>query len=155
MNPELLKHYKETYQTLPQIQSMNMLLHHGYYDGPLSGMCEVDGQKCYFEFLDQWSYSNKWPEDDEDDFEPPWYRRFLIYRLSDEQLAAVEKRHEKFRRMVGKHSSYINGKREGWFEYTDTITLETVKQYYEEAKHEAPLNLDPVSPDCVLGWYER
>lgn len=151
---EVIKRLKDSYQNLPKIPEMRKLYHLGYWDGPLSGMCLVDGQKYFFECIEEWLDNNSYPEDD-DDFEAPWYRRYLLWRLTEEQLTSLEERHAKFQRMVGRHTDYDeNGKRCN-FVYNETITPETVAQYYKEAKEETTvISMEPVSNDMILGWYE-
>src|SRR5580698_1129869 len=100
---ETLEKYKNIYQTLPRLPNMKKLWHHGYWDGALSGVCEVDGKKCWFEKIEEWLDNNDYPEDDD---EPLWYRRFLIVQLTTEQFQEIEKCHNKFRRMVGTHTDY-------------------------------------------------
>ncbi len=148
-----LEKYKGSYQKFPQLPTMKKLCHFGYWDGPLSGLCLIDGQKYWYECIEEWLDNNSYPEDD-DDFESPWYRRFLIWKLTDEQLAAIETRHAKFQRMVGMHTDYNEEGKRPNFHYNETITPETVAQFYAESKNETPINLDPISDEMILGWYE-
>lgn len=147
-----LSKFKENYQKLPQLPTMRKLWHSNYWDGPLSGMCLIEGQKYWFECVEEWLDNNSYPEDD-DDFETPWYRRFLIWKLTDEQQATIEARHAKFQRMVGTHCDYDENGHRGNFHYNDTITPETFKQFYEESKLESRMDITPTE-DRILGWYE-
>lgn len=142
--------FKDKYLNFAKI-NMQKLWHSAYWDGPINGLCLVNGEKCWFDLVESWDDKNSYPEDDED-FEAPWYRRFLIWKLLPEELVEVERRHAKFVRMVGNHCDYVDGKRE-YFKYTDLITKETVEKYYEEAKYEKPLSLYP-SEDRIIGWSE-
>lgn len=147
-----LDKYADNYQKFPQLKEMRKLWHSGYWDGPLSGMCLIDGQKCWFECIDEWGNHNSYPEDDEE-FEQPWYRRFLIWKLTDQQQTEIEKRHAKFQRMVGTHCDYDDEGHRGHFHYNDTVTPESFKQYYEEAKLEEKIDITP-NDDQIIGWYE-
>lgn len=96
-----IQKYKTCYQDLPQIHKWKKLWHQGYWDGALSGVCEVNGEKCWFELLEEWSDNNSYsPEDspEYEDFEPPWFRRFLVFKLSEEQYSELLRRHQKFER---------------------------------------------------------
>jgi len=151
---QTLAKYKNTYQNLPHLPEMKKLWHHGYWDGALSGVCEVDGKKCWFEIIEDYFENNAPPEDDNADWDPLWYRRFLIVQLTNDQFQEIEKRHNKFRRMVGTHTDYDDQGKRGNYHCTDTITPETVDQFYQEAKTEVPFIFEAASDDHILGWVE-
>jgi hypothetical protein len=108
-----------------------------YWDGPLDGVCLFRGERCWFECIDE-------PADEE-----RVSRRFLIRRLTTEQLAVEEKQHELFREKVGTHCDYDeNGRRAGevkphstWHEFYDVYPPETSRSDY--------------SRNEVLGQFER
>lgn len=57
--------------------------------------------------------------------------------------------------MVGTHCDYTDdGKRASNFHYTETITKETVEQYYEESKKDKFPDITPVSEEYILGWMQ-
>lgn len=149
--------YKNNYLHLPKINNWKILWHNSYWDGPLNGVCEVNGTKCYFQSLEFWHDNNTYPPEDSpeyEDFIQPWDRRFLVFRLTDEQFRYLEDRHKKFQTMVGMHTTYDeNGKRPS-FHYNETITPETVKQYYLDVKNEKRMEINPISDEVILGWYE-
>jgi hypothetical protein len=151
MMKDIIKKYEETYTQLPKLQ-VKKLWHHGYWDGPTSGVCEVDGKKCWFELIEEWH--DKYDDYDDDDFTAPWYRRYLVHHLTDEQFKEIEARHEKFQRMVGTHTDYNEEGRRGNFHYNDTVSKETVEQYYKESKDEKFPDITPASEEHILGWYE-
>jgi len=151
---QTLAKYKNTYQNLPHLSEMKKLWHHGYWDGAVSGVCEVDGKKCWFGLIEDYFENNGAPEDASADWDPPWYRRFLIVQLTAEQFKEIEKRHNKFRRMVGTHTDYDDQGHRGSFHYTDTITQETFDTFYREAKTEVPFDFEADSDAYVLGWVE-
>ena len=151
-----LDKYKDNYQKFPRLHEMKMLWHGNYWDGPLAGMCLIDSQKYWFECIEQYHDNNPYPSEEEYDagWESPWYRRFLVWKLTDEQLKVIEERHAKFQRMVGTHCDYDeSGKQRGYFHYNDTITEETFKQFYAESKLEKPVDITPTD-EQILGWYE-
>lgn len=71
------------------------LWHYGYYDGPLSGICEWKNNRYWFVCVDR---------DSE-------VRRFNLVELSDGEWEEVDKMHELFRQHVGHHADYLDGKR--------------------------------------------
>jgi hypothetical protein len=115
---------------------VRLLWHASYWDGPLDGLCLFRGERCWFECLDG-------PSDDVVN------RKFLIRRLTREQLAAEEKQHELFREKVGTHCDYDeNGKSTGavkphssWHEFYDLYPPQASRADY--------------SRNEVLGWFER
>jgi hypothetical protein len=133
---------------------MKKLWHHAYWDVALSGVCEVDGKKCWFEIIEEYFDNNDPPEEYGDDWDPPWYRRFLIVALTVEQFNEIEKRHDKFRRMVGTHTDYDDQGHRGTFHYTDTITQQSFDQYFRENKKELSFDFEAFSEAHVLGWVE-
>lgn len=137
----------------PKIEPPKMLFHVGYWDGPLSGLCLVDGTKCWFAMSEEYDGPHPETEQERDDFTPPWYRRFLVWRLSAEELAEVERRHEKFRRMVGTHCDYTEDGLRGRFALGGEITQATVDRYYAESKLEPVQNLKPAD-GSIVGWFE-
>lgn len=144
--------YKDNYQNFQKLPEMRKLCHFGYWDGPLSGLCLINGERYWFECIEEWLDNNSYPEDD-DDFEAPWYRRYLIWKLTDAQQADIDARHAKFQRMVGTHTDYDENGHRSNFHYNETITPETLKQFYEESKLEKRLDITPTD-DQILGWYE-
>ena len=101
----------QDYKTLPQIERSNMkvLWHNSYYDGPINGMMEYNSKKCYFEkcddFLDHPEMVTLW----ENDELPPWYRRYVVYELTDDQIVEEDYWHNLFREFVGTHTDHQPG----------------------------------------------
>lgn len=78
-------------------QAVRLLWHCGYWDGPLSGVCLYQGERCWFEAID--------PFDEElDDYVYP--RRAGLYRLSPDELQVQEELHRQFQRDIGMHTDY-------------------------------------------------
>ena len=86
---------------LRKIDGPRLLWHSDYHDGPVSGMLELDGEQCWFLFVDSLG------DDDERT------RIFNVYRLTQEQLADEIERMAYFRERVGTHCDYKpDGKRD-------------------------------------------
>lgn len=152
---DLIQKYESCYEQLPKITNIKKLWHHGYWDGPRNGVCEVNGQKCWFELITEWH--DKYDDYDDDDFDAPWYRRFLVHRLTKEQYEALHVRHLKFQRMVGHHTDYDeDGHRMERFPSGCTANQETTDLYFKEAKESKEVfpSIEPVSEEDIIGWYE-
>ncbi len=70
---------------------LKMLWHHGYYDGPLSGVAEYNGVKVWFEL------------DEEDDYQQ---RTYAVYMLSPDETIQLVQLHKDFQDMVGYNCDY-------------------------------------------------
>lgn len=64
-----------------------------FYDGPLSGIACFRGRICWF----QLGRDSSWASDS---------RRFELYWLSDDEIAAEQTRHDYFTKFVGYHTDY-------------------------------------------------
>jgi hypothetical protein len=77
-----------------------------YYDGPLSGMCLVNEQLCWFQ-VDPETVNEYDPETDE------WLpRRYFIYELSDCEARKLATEHFRFELYVG-NNRLCNHKSDG------------------------------------------
>ena len=77
---------------------IQMLWHRGYYDGPLDGLAVMGDRRVWFEVLE--AERN--------------YRTYVVFPLTDEELAELERTHALFEEHVGTHTSYhydANGRR--------------------------------------------
>jgi hypothetical protein len=118
--------------------AVRLLWHSDFWDGPRSGMLELDGERCWFEVVA------------ENDDEPlrGWYRRFVVVRLTPAQLAEEERWHELFRENVGGHTDYgASGTRP----VGDLRPREQWREFYDAYERRQPLDL---SDNEVLGWFE-
>ncbi len=71
---------------------IRMLWHSDYWDGPMTGLALVNGEKVWFHF------------DGED---PSGPRTFAIYRLPPDLLDLLEMWHRVFQEHVGEHCDYL------------------------------------------------
>ena len=79
---------------------LRMLWHEGYWDGPLDGVAELDGEMVYFDMAKDEDY-------DEEDYEDMGdYRRYRVFRMTEEEKAFKIKRHHEFQTHVGYHCDY-------------------------------------------------
>lgn len=116
---------KELRQENPEY---GVLYHLNYWDGALSGVCLWNGKKQYFDVIheEKKSFYDDWPEwekycrendieifDDEDDGEIYYYtdRIFGVYDTPNDVMEILDENHELFRKYVGTHTDYIDGKR--------------------------------------------
>ena len=81
---------------------LTMLWHNGYYDGPLSGVAEYNGNKVYFDCIEEVDETGA--------------RIYGLYELSPEDIEYEEHWHNLFRDMVGCHTDYGDkyAKFQGW-----------------------------------------
>ena len=111
-------------QSLPRVpfSAVKPLWFIHFYDGPLSGVCEIDDTQFAFATVD-------------DDL---GHRKYTVYALSDEELQQLVAVHARFVATVGKHTTFEHGwKRfprgqvpENWHSFydnppTDTVDLNT------------------------------
>lgn len=128
----------DNYRTLPQIPraDVSLLWHCDYWDGPITGLLLWHGERLWFQMIDE-SGEN----------EAAWYRRFLLIRLSEQQLRDETWWHELFRQHVGTHNDYKRAE-------DDPGTVRPGEQwnsFYIPYSKRVPLDL---SQNEVLGWFE-
>ncbi len=72
---------------------ITMLWYSNYYDGPLDGLAEFEGERVWFHCVEM--------EDN-----PFQMRRFSLYKMSADDLAYEDKWHKLFNELVGYHCDY-------------------------------------------------
>lgn len=139
--------YKQIYQQYPQIdfEDIKYLFHNDYYDGAaLCGLAILNDQKVWFLSFDQY----KWTEEDmsrtDEEWEPPWYRRYVVLQLQPEEVAQLETTHSLFQKYVGTHTDYP---REGKVKSRGEMDL----FYKRDKSKELQVDFDNAK---ILGWYE-
>jgi hypothetical protein len=135
------------YRDLPQIafEAVTLLWHDDFWDGPLSGLLLWQGERLWFQMQEQYE-----PPDDADTTPWPWYRRYLVVRLTPEQLREEEGWHDLFRKCVGTHTDYqSNGQR---VEVGAVQPKERHAEFYDAYSQRVPMNL---TMNEVVGWFER
>lgn len=119
--------------------SVRLLWHSDFWDGPRSGVLESNGERCWFEVI---------AENQDEDLRG-WYRRFVIVRLTPEQLAEECKWHELFCEKVGVHTDYDAS---GTRRLGNLRPREQWREFYEAYEARRPLDL---AENEVLGWFEH
>ncbi len=136
------------------VSNVKMLWHADYYDGPLSGLCELNRIKVWFEFFDEINVQVPLTDlgipDPDGDVEHRRVRRFMLVDLRPDQLAAVEKEHELFRTLVGTHTDYGDGRKR---DIGAVHTKASQHQFYSRLKDQV-YTLD-ISDRPVIGWFEE
>jgi hypothetical protein len=128
----------DRYLSAPRIagDEVQLLWPSDYWDGPLSGLLVFRGERCWFQNVAE-----------NEDFTDPaaWYRRFVVLRLTSEQLEDELYWHDLFRKHVGTHTDY--GAERG-----EVLPREQHRHFYDAYRLRKP----PDYSDCeVLGWFER
>ncbi len=106
-----------------------MMWHHNYWDGPISGVIQWNGEYCWFDQIEEVNIETpmsekdkqdyigycdangyKWHEHDLVDYES--YRIYNVYRMPRSVMKAIIFNHSLFKYYVGTHTDYDeNGKR--------------------------------------------
>ena len=136
----------DNYRDLPQIPfaDVKLLWHDNFWDGPLSGLLLWRNERLWFQMQEEYE-----PPGGVEPVPWPWYRRFLVIRLTAGQLGEEEQWHELFRRCVGTHTDYRHD------ETTEPATVHPKEQwaeFYDAYNRRVPPNL---SANEVVGWFER
>jgi hypothetical protein len=140
-----LKDAEYNYDDVPQVpyDQVKLKWHSGYWDGPLSGLAEVNGQLVWFTFAEHGP--DRRDEDDEDGYR--WYRRHWLVQLTPEQLEYEQAKHATFQEYVGTHTEYTEeGKRTG-----EVNRRKDWQVYYEKYP---PDNQPKYEQNEIIGWYE-
>lgn len=143
------------YLALPKIDrsEIQLLWHHDYWDGYLSGFCLYKDRMHFLKCVDEGETFYKDSDCDEVDEErsDPWYRRYTIIELTDEEIAEVTRCHELFRQHVGTHTDYCA-------ESPQHRTIGATKPqsewhlFYDVSKTWPKLAYNSRAPIC---WYEE
>lgn len=86
---------------------LTLLWHLGYYDGYLSAIALY--HNFYVFVLCVQENPEAYLVDDPEEI--IWFRKYLVYRLSDEQIKIELEKHSDFEHFVGTHTNYFNNKR--------------------------------------------
>jgi hypothetical protein len=101
-------------------KDIKYLWHCGYWDGPLSGMCLHDGEKCWFDMVKEYNNGS---------------RTFKVVRLTPEQLKEEEYWHDLFEEKVSTASSYDeNERRHLSADHSHLRPYELHHEFYDEQK---------------------
>jgi hypothetical protein len=122
------------------------IYHSGYYDGPLSGMVRLaDGREVWAECIEECHHYDEDLEFTDARTLCGFYRRYQLWRLSDESRAIEAERHADFRRWVGTHTDRDEPAR-----IVHPQAMWT--RFYAKWKaRDVPAHLDGAQP---IGWFE-
>ena len=143
------------FSNLPEYESKNvkLLWHYDYYDGPLSGLVDI-GQPdpVWFQMVEERCYqlqitSENTPSPD-GDIEHLRVRRMALVALHPDQMSALRREHELFRKYVGTHTEYVDGKRN----VGATAPPSEHHKFYDRPESEKyKLNIDS---NPVIGYFD-
>lgn len=88
------------------------LFHVGYWDGPLTGLCEYEGETYFFNTEDDvWMCDTcHMNEDKHDDCEDCyWERQYVMHQISPSLITHLTRRHKIFRFLVYTRLRYRGG----------------------------------------------
>jgi hypothetical protein len=93
--------------------------HSAYYDGPISGVCEISGKKFWFDQIKgetgelwvKYVDRNNGEVFSDDDYEYDITRFYRIYDLPHEIMSSLIFNHELFMKYVGHHTDYLENRR--------------------------------------------
>ena len=94
------------------VDKIRILWHKMFYDYPRSGICLYEGHKRYFKLINEvWERNPNYDEEKDNDIECEeefliLTRIYGIYELLDDELAALEDSHNRFKEFVGTHTDY-------------------------------------------------
>ncbi len=111
-----------------------------YWDGPIQGVLEFDGEVLCFVLA----------EESDDDTKTGWYRRYWLIRLTDAQLEEVTSRHDDFRKYVGAHFDYDEAGNRPIGQTRPQVDWSKFYDKYPENER----GLGDLSSNEVVGWSE-
>lgn len=94
------------------IENMKFIWAASLYDGPMSGLCNISDEICWFK--------------SEDDGQYP--RIYYIYRLSEELLKTAKMRHYLFQKYYGMHCDYDESGKRKIGQYNKNLDYDSYKQ---------------------------
>lgn len=120
----------DNYVNLPQLPALdaNVISVNDFSD-PEKGLVEYEGRVYWFQMCH-----------DYDSYDQPYYRRFLVVKLTDEQLAEEQYWHDLFLEKIGTYDTGGLKPKQSWSEY------------YVPYRKRVPPDL---SNNEVLGWWEQ
>jgi len=156
--PKNTKEEDNTYQSTSQIDRslISILWHEDYYDGYLSGMCLYRGKMHYFKGVDEGEVVYFKDEEGFDEIDKDrsdkWWRRFVLFELTDLEVVEATRRHDLFRKHVGTHTDYDSDSPQRR-EIGKTHPQSEWNLYYDQAKEWGPL-FDQANRNSI-GWFEE
>lgn len=151
--------YQYSYTEYPKLNDFgydNYLWRMNYWDGPISGVGTYKDKTVWFEQCAEyeWTAEDKLKSRLDEEWDPPWYRRYVVLDLTMLQILRLRFDHMLFRMLVGHHTDYKNnsGTKPRGTKPRGTKPQWMWKFFYKYRsvfKHE--LN---ILDNKVLGWFE-
>lgn len=127
----------------PRADDVKILYADSWWDGPLSGMCQYNGESLYFNYIGG------------DDL-----YLYIACRLTPDQLQSEAERHNDFVKYVGDHYCFTeDGSRNikppsEWHQFYDKYKDDPVS-YYDESKIVIWFDSDSINNTDILGFIKR
>jgi hypothetical protein len=134
---------KPRYLQAPRVarSAVNLLWHCNYYDGPLQGVCELKGERLWFDTIEE---------------EIPDQEEVFLFRLPDSEMKKLEAEQELRERIVGRGNRYdaLRGEDCAGVE-PESISASgrraaAFEEYIEAAKKLPPAN---TRSEDVVAWF--
>lgn len=134
----------------PEVQEdgrqVRMLHHCAYWDGPLSGLCMLNGREHWFDCV-------SWEHRITDSEGVEWFSRlYVVVTMTDEQIAEEARRHALFVKHVGDHTDYTYAAERRTRPIGQLRNPNEHHLFYDVAKTWPKLDLDG---GRVVGWWAR
>ena len=135
-------------------KTIKLLYHVGFWDGPISGVCEIEDKKFWFEQIngeqgELWvkHIDEEFDTSDEDSYSYDITRFYRIYKLPEDVMNDITSNHEAFREHVGHHTDYVNNKR--------TVGMHHGTNWYNYKSKYKPVEVNPylIDSNCI-GWFD-
>jgi hypothetical protein len=134
------KPLKADLNVLPRIK-VRFLWHNNWWDGPLAGMCEYKDQ-MYWYALHHENYGKN----------AKYWRRYVVVKLTPEQLAEELKWHKLFIEKVGDH---FDCDERGHRKRSELKPYHRHHEFYDEFdKIKDTLRGYEEKPEMAIGWFE-
>lgn len=102
----------------------------GHYDGPCTGICSLNNERCWFQKTHEGSLQQ--------DGKYLLIRLFAVVKVSEKEYEERLRRHKVFQKYIGYHTTYDkDGKRRKdtpWLKWYRKLLGRTSKGYYNQSK---------------------
>ena len=121
------------------VSELKFLWYSNWFDGFISGMVSYQGEKCWVDVLSE-----------NDGSDPSgYYRRYLVFELSPEQLEEIEYWYKLFVEKVGSHTTFD----ENGIRHTDRVRPRETHHEFSDAYKNRTKRLE-LSDDQLIGYFE-
>jgi len=92
---------------MKQLENVQILWHLDYWDGPLSGVLLHENEICYFDLLEEFVSVAEDPDDIDTEYDFGWYRKYNVYKLTDDDKIRLITTHALWQGHMGLHTDYF------------------------------------------------